>query len=93
VWRVSAVGGGGGLSGRVGGWCVRGVFIRDRFSCSLWHHAHDSRTLILLEKTFTGGKGGGGCCQGAFIRGTMCLPKRTDAKGQMQRIEILTTYC
>jgi len=61
------------------------------FSFSLLHHAHDARTTILLEKMFTGGKGVGGCCQGAFIRGTMCLPKRTDATGQMQRLEILTT--
>jgi len=60
------------------------------FSFSVWHHAHDARTTILLEKTFTGGKGGRGCCQGAFIRGTVCLPKWTDAKGQMQRIVILT---
>ena len=77
------------LEGGAYGVCSYGIV----FSCSLWHHAHDARTTILLEKTFTGGKGGGGCCQGACIRGTMCLPKRTDAKGQMQRIEILTTYC
>jgi len=45
----------------------------------------------LFSKTFTGGKGGGGRCQGAIIRGMMCLLKRTDAKGQMESIEILTT--
>jgi len=75
------------LEGGAYGVCPYGIV----FSFSLWHHDHDARTTILLEKTFTGGKGGGGCCQGALISGTMCLPKRTDAKGQMQRIEIRTT--
>jgi len=75
------------LEGCAYGVCPYGIV----FSFDLWHHAHDARTAILLEKTFTGGKGVGGCCQGAFIRGTMCLPKRMDAKGQMQRSEILTT--
>ena len=90
MWRLSAVGRGGELSGRVGGWCLRGSSIRNvsYTFCGIMPLMHAQRPF---SKTFTGGKGGGGRCQGAIIRGMMCLLKRTDAKGQMESIEILTT--